>query len=208
MKRRPTVLVLVGVTVFLIGASLVMVSLRGKPALASGSARAPAPAAAAGTPRAAAAHVPSEVSIPPGDQAVAVSPATVAAGVGAYLGPGDVVDVYASITKLSQTVQGAPIPLPVPCTLLVAADVPVIDVSAQVPTYKGHENSTGRNLPSAMTVLLAATTAQAPSIVFAAVNEQVYLTEVPDASAPAPAGTCTGTGPAGSAGSFAEGVVQ
>jgi hypothetical protein len=90
----------------------------------------------------------------------------------------------------------------------VAANVPVIDVSVQAPAFKGHEAAGARNLPTSLTVLLAATTAEAPSIVFAAGNEQLYLTEVPDASAPAPAGTCVGTGPVGAAGPYSEGAAQ
>jgi len=197
MNRRPLVMVLVGAAAFLVGASLVVVSLKAGPASAAGKGR-PAVSAPAGSNSGAGAASTSEVATPEGHQAVAVSPASDAAGLAAYLGPGDLVDVYASITHLSSP-GGGPASGPgaqtlVPCTVLVAADVPVVDVSLQLPEFKGHESSTGRQLPTAVAVLLSATTAQAPAIVFAAANESVYLTEVPGAKAPAPAGTCYGTG--------------
>jgi hypothetical protein len=194
MNRRPVFMVLVGSAVFLVGAALVLMSLQSGPASAASRGRvAASTATTAGT---APTISTSEVGLAPGHQAVAVTTPSPAAGLAAYLGPGDVVDVYATITHLSSLGGAAspPSPAPVPCTVLVATDVPVIDVSLQVPEFKGHQSSTGRPLPSSVTVLLAATTAQAPALVFAAGNESVYLTEVPNGQAPAPAGSCVGTG--------------
>ena len=193
MNRRPVFMVLVGSAVFLVGAALVLMSLQSRPAVAASRhvAASAAPAATTGPMVST-----SEVGLAVGHQAVAVTTPSPAAGLAAYLGPGDVVDVYATITHLSSPGGGAAeaSAAPVPCTVLVAADVPVIDVSQQVPEYKGHSSSTGRQLPTSVTVLLSATTAQAPGLVFAAGNESIYLTEVPGGQAPAPAGTCVGTG--------------
>ena len=196
MNRRPLFMVLVGSAVFLVGAALVLMSLQSRPA--SAASRGHVLAASSSTPAGAAGSVvsTSEVGLAPGHQAVAVTTPSPAAGLAAYLGPGDVVDVYATITHLSSAGGGSASDssAPVPCTVLVAADVPVIDVSLQVPEFKAHESSTGRQLPTSVTVLLSATTAQAPALVFAAGNESIYLAEVPTGLAPAPAGTCVGTG--------------
>lgn len=194
MNRRPVFMVLVGSAVFLVGAALVLMSLQSRPASAVSRGHA---VASASTPAGTAPTVStSEVGLAPGHQAVAVTTPSPAAGLAAYLGPGDVVDVYATITHLSSPGGAASpsSPAQVPCTVLVAADVPVIDVSLQVPEFKGHQTSTGRQLPTSVTVLLSATTAQAPALVFAAGNESVYLTEVPGGQTPAPAGSCVGTG--------------
>jgi hypothetical protein len=193
MNRRPVFMVLVGSAVFLVGAALVLMSLQSRPASAASrhvASSASVPAAAAGP-----AASTSEVGLTAGHQAVAVTTPSPAAGLAAYLGPGDVVDVYATITHLSSAGPGpaAGSTAPVPCTVLVAADVPVIDVSLQVPEFKGHQSSAGRPLPGSLTVLLSATTAQAPALVFAAGNESIYLTQVPGGTAAAPAGTCVGT---------------
>lgn len=223
MKRRPTVLVLIGLTVFVLGTALVLAGLHaGSPAAGStikagsgsdagsGSATGSRSAAAGSGSGAATGHDQShsEVQLPSGHQAVAVTPTTAAAGLAAYLGPGDIVDVYVSIDKASATGfgtdGGAATPeAPVPCTVLVAADVPVIDVSDQLPEYgssgggsTSSAGSTGRTAPQSITVLLSATTAQAEAIVWSAANESVYLTEVPSSDAPAPAGTCFTSGSA------------
>lgn len=194
MNRRPVFMVLVGSAVFLVGAALVLMSLQSRPAVAA-SRHVAASASVPASPTSPVVST-SEVSLALGHQAVAVTTPSPAAGLAAYLGPGDVVDVYATITHLSSPGGGAGAgpSAPVPCTVLVAADVPVIDVSLQVPEFKGHVSSVGRQLPTSVTVLLSATTAQAPALVFAAGNESIYLTQVPGGQAPAPAGTCVGTG--------------
>jgi Flp pilus assembly protein CpaB len=127
----------------------------------------------------------SEVAIPRGDQAVAVTPATGSAALAGYLGPGDVVDVYAT-NKVAAVPAGIR-----PCATLVAADVPVLDVSVQTAEYKGHAGA-ARAVPGSVTVLLAASGAQSPSLVYAAQNEQIYLTEVPSGSGAAPGNQCAG----------------
>ena len=202
MNRRPLFMVLVGSAVFLVGAALVLMSLQSKPAVAAsrGHVAASAPVASGGT---APLISTSEVALAAGHQAVAITTASPAAGLAAYVGPGDVVDVYATITHLSSPGGGSSAgSASVPCTVLVASDVPVIDVSLQLPEFKGHQSMAGRQLPTSVTVLLSATTAQAPALVFAAGNESIYLTQVPNALAAAPAGTCVGTGAALSGGSL------
>lgn len=184
--ERPALLVLIGASVFAIGASLVVLSLHTRTTTPSVVRQDNVPALGSTVKQGQAVNT-SELAIPPGDQAVAVTPATGTAGLAGYLGPGDVVDVYATYK-----VVGAPAPV-LPCAALVAADVPVLDVSVQTPEYKGHAGA-ARSVPGSVTVLLAATAAQSPPLVFAAQNAQIYLTEVPGgAGAPSAAG-CVGGG--------------
>ena len=182
--ERPVVLVLIGASVFAIGASLVVLSLRTRTTTPPVGRQGALPALSS-TVRPAQAVNTSEVAIPPGDQAVAVTPATGTAALAGYLGPGDVVDVYAT-----SKVAGGPT-LVLPCATLVAAGVPVLDVSVQTPEYKGHAGA-ARSVPGSVTVLLAAAAAQSAPLVYAAQNEQVYLTEVPTGGGAPSAGSCTG----------------
>lgn len=190
--QRPALLVLIGACVFAIGASLVVISLHSAPAPARSADRAArttgvtgaATTTASGQAEAATA---SEVAIPAGDQAVAVTPANATAALAGYLGPGDMVDVYASDKVVTVPAAFRP------CAALVASAVPVIDVSAQTPEYRTHAG-TARSVPGSVTVLLAATGAQAPALVYAAQNEQVYLSEIPHGGTAASTGGCTGEG--------------
>lgn len=186
MKKleRPALLVLIGVSVFAIGASLVVLSLHSHTTGGSTADRRTAPPVTGTALKPAQPINTSEVAIPPGDQAVAVTPATGTAALAGYLGPGDVVDVYA--TNKAVAVPAAALP----CATLVAAGVPVLDVSVQSPEYKGHVGG-ARSVPGTVTVLLAATAAQGPPLVFAALNEQVYLAEVPSGGT-APSAPCAG----------------
>ena len=181
--ERPALLVLIGASVFAIGASLVVLSLHTRTTAPPAVGQSHLPALGTAVRQGQTVNT-SELAIPPGDQAVAVTPATGTAGLAGYLGPGDVVDVYATYK-----VAGAPAQS-LPCSTLVAAGVPVLDVSVQTPEYKGHAG-TARSVPGSVTVLLAATAAQSPSLVFAAQNEQIYLTEVPGGAA-APVSSCVG----------------
>lgn len=181
--ERPALLVLIGASVFAIGASLVVLSLHARTAAPPVVGQSHLPALGSAVKEGRVVNT-SELAIPPGDQAVAVTPATGTAGLAGYLGPGDVVDVYATYR-----VAGAPT-LSLPCASLVAAGVPVLDVSVQTPEYKGHAGAT-RSVPGSVTVLLAATSAQSPPLVFAAQNAQIYLTEIP-AGTVSPADSCAG----------------
>ena len=182
--ERPVVLVLIGASVFAIGASLVVLSLHSDTTTPTAGRHTPLPVAGTTLSQAQAVNT-SEVAIPIGDQAVAVTPANGTAGLAGYLGPGDVVDVYASAKAI-----GPLVPV-VPCAAVVATDVPVLDVSVQTPEYRGH-TGTARSIPGSVTVLLAATSAQSALLVFAAQNEQIYLTEVPRGGGSRPTGPCAG----------------
>ena len=133
----------------------------------------------------------STMPLPTGDQALTVTIGSGAAAVAGYLKPGDTVDVYATVSKLS-----APSVLNagVPCTELVAANVPVLDVSTVVPGYAQQPTPTGRATPPNVTVLLAATSDQAPQLVFMTTNESLYLAKVPAGQPAPPLYQCVGTG--------------
>lgn len=131
------------------------------------------------------------VPLPAGDQAITITIDSGAAAVAGYVKPGDTVDVYATIDKLSSP---GVVTTALPCTELVAADVPVLDVSTVVPGYVQQPSPSGRPTPSSETVLLAATPRQAPQLVFMTTNEQIYLTKVPAGQAAPPLYQCIGTG--------------
>lgn len=122
---------------------------------------------------------------PKGDESIAVTLSSAAAGLAGYLQPGSDVDVYGNVVK---TTIGAH---PVPCITLVASKIEVLDVSNVVPAYRTNPTSGGRSLPSNITVLLAVTPAQAPAIVYYASNEQIYLAASNQSTA-VPSSTCSG----------------
>ena len=122
---------------------------------------------------------------PKGDESIAVTLPSGAAGLAGYLQPGSDVDIYVDVTKTTVT------PGSVPCVTLAAARVPVLDVSDVVPAYRTNPSSGGRAVPSSITVLLAVTPAQAPGIVYDAANEQMYLAASNQATA-TPSSTCVG----------------
>ncbi|MGH9301316.1 MAG: Flp pilus assembly protein CpaB [Acidimicrobiales bacterium] len=132
------------------------------------------------------------LSVPAGDQSVAVTLPTGQAGVAGYINPGDQVNVYANITKPSVGGTGNT-NLPIPCTQLIASNVPVLDVSNHIPDYSSAPSPAGRAVPANLTFLLAVNPGQAQAIVFMASNESLYLAKSASGQAPAPSGHCTGT---------------
>ncbi|HEY4378655.1 MAG TPA: Flp pilus assembly protein CpaB [Acidimicrobiales bacterium] len=120
------------------------------------------------------------VRIPKGHQAVAVS-VDYTAGVAGYAGPGDHVNLYASV---SGEKAGAPASL----TGLLLSDITVLDVSKEVaPLRAGPATSdsttTGtarRGDDSDITLLLSVTSQEANQIVFANQFNSLYFTVLPD----------------------------
>ncbi|MGH9069545.1 MAG: RcpC/CpaB family pilus assembly protein [Acidimicrobiales bacterium] len=174
--RRSSVLVLVGLVVFVIGAAGALFLSRSggghptrviaaappttttlaRPAAGSGAAAAP--------PGAASLH------IPPGQVAVAVQMGTTAA-VGGYPATGDRVDVLGAFSKD----QPAGTPLKVPLVKLVLADVKVLAVHGPLPSAS----------PGTTVLVLAVSPAQAEKVVYLASFEHLYTALAP-AHQPAP----------------------
>ncbi|HEU5152798.1 MAG TPA: Flp pilus assembly protein CpaB [Iamia sp.] len=139
-------------------------------------------------------------TIPDGQEAVAVTvPFT--AGVAGYVGPGDRVNVYASITP---DTAGAPTS---PRTELLLGDVEVLDVSDEIAPRRAETIASGdtpttqaaRDGAREITLLLAVDPAEAEQVVFATTNNQLWLTLVPEdgGGGPPPPGVDYGTyGPA------------
>ncbi|MHB1487569.1 MAG: RcpC/CpaB family pilus assembly protein [Acidimicrobiales bacterium] len=134
----------------------------------------------------------SSISVPQGDQALAVTLASGPAGVAGYVNPGDNVNVYANVTKTSSGGPGLA-NLPIPCTQLLASNVPVLDVSIHLPDYASAPSATGRVSPPNLTYLLAVSPTQAQAIIFMTTNEALYLTQAQSGQAPLPLGQCVGT---------------
>jgi len=127
------------------------------------------------------ASVPS-LAVPAGDQAVTVNlPA--APGLAGVASPGDIVNVYANVTKAGTA-----------CTQLVASNVPVLDVFPRGDAHKAGTLGTlnGTIGASQVSFLLAVSPATAQSIVFFAANETLYLTLVPQGQPPTAAQLCSG----------------
>lgn len=243
MSKRSTLLIVIGIAVFLLGAGLVVVSLGGHPARgatagqvsSAGGTRAtvvvttsPVSAGASGeslieSKSVALQSIPASqakptdvatltalqqqslvhslpagtaiqasdlspaagpVAAPAGDQSIAVTLGSSAAGLAGYLQPGSYVDIYANVVKGGAIVH-------VPCVVAVAHKVPVLDVSDAVPAYRSNPTSGGRAAPASITVFLAVTPAQAPTVVYYTSNEQLYLLATNQSSAP-PTGACSG----------------
>jgi Flp pilus assembly protein CpaB len=239
MKRRSTLLMGIGVAVFVLGAGLVLLSLKhGKAtqSVATSPAAAPAPvvvatkampggttgealieagavtlqqaptgsyraddltsltalnqqaltgAVAAGQPiEASNLHTDAgDLTPPAGDESVAITIPSGAAGVAGYIAPGDDVDVYGLVSKVS--VPGGSTTMSLPCTTRLYSKVQVLDVSTQVAPYRSDKSTAGRSTPGSITFFLAATPAQAQTLIFYTTNEGLYLTTA--ASAPPPA---------------------
>lgn len=124
------------------------------------------------------------VAAPAGDQSVAVTLGSSAAGLAGYLQPGSYVDIYANVVKGGAIAH-------LPCVVSVAHKVLVLDVSDEVPAYRSNPTSGGRSAPGSITVLLAVTPAQAPTIVYYTSNEQLYLLATNQSGAPV-SGACSG----------------
>ena len=249
MSKRSTVLIAIGMAVFIVGAGLVLVSLHGKgssspkranltatqgsqgvdvvvttSAVSAGTTgetlvesskvkleRVASSAAAAdyvtsfaqlqmssvnhslaaGTPIQTTDLSPSSglLPVPAGDQSVTITLNSAQAALAGYLQPGQKVDLYSNISKISssganQTNQA------LPCVTLVASQITVLDVSNIAAPYNSASPG-GRSVPSNVTVLLAVTPQQAPAVVFHAVNEALYLVASDQTSVPA-SNTCFG----------------
>ena len=148
----------------------------------------------------------STLSIPAGLNAISVTTTGVGALAG-YLQPGSNVDVYANIGKLSVTPAGAPVPATaaLPCTELTMTNIEVLDVSQVVPALNTNPTgaaaaaasaagTTGRTIPSSITLLLAVNPAQAREITFMTQNETLSVAQTQKGTSPPPIGQCVGTG--------------
>lgn len=126
------------------------------------------------------------VSVPSGDESVAVTLNTGQASLAGYLQPGQNVDVFSNVVKVSSGTLSSS-----PCVDLVAPKVEVLDVSSEVPPLSSSPSAGGRNVPGSVTVLLAVSPQLAPKIVFYAMNEQLYLVAT-DGANPAASNSCYG----------------
>jgi len=124
----------------------------------------------------------SAFTVPEGEEAVAVTvPFT--AGVAGYVGPGDRVNVYASIAP---SAPGAPTS---PRTELLVGGVEVLDVSDEVAPRRAdvvsEDVSTAASQPAReITLLLALDTTRAEQVIFAASNDRIWFTLAPDDGSP------------------------
>jgi Flp pilus assembly protein CpaB len=128
----------------------------------------------------------SAFEVPEDAEAVAVTvPFT--AGVAGYVGPGDRVNVYASIAP---SAPGAPVS---PRTELLVGGVEVLDVSDEVAPRRAdvvtEDVSTAASQPARdgaeeITLLLALDTIRAEQIIFAASNDRLWFTLAPDDGSP------------------------
>ena len=133
----------------------------------------------------------SAISIPQGDDAVAVS-LTGTEALAGYLQPGAHVDVYANITKLSAG-PGTQTGGNLPCTELAMSNVDVLDVQSTVPPYAGHEAAGARNVPGSETLLLAVNPQQARTLEFLSQNESISVVQTQKGTLPPVIGQCIGT---------------
>lgn len=164
--RRSTQMLLLGAAVFVIGASVVFLTLSGSGG--GGAASAPPTTSttiAKGTvfvPQAAA-PLPATFTIPEGKQAVAVQLPFVS-GLAGYAKGGDRVNIYATVEK------GAPnTPNPPPLAKLLLANVEVLAVNGP-----GPGSGTGNT-----TYLLALDADQAEQAIFFSKFESLWMTLVP-----------------------------
>jgi Flp pilus assembly protein CpaB len=144
----------------------------------------------------------SAISVPAHMDAITVT-LTGVDGLAGYLQPGSRVDVYANVTKASQTQTGAWVPsgLTLPCTELTMTNIEVLDVSSTTPalsqtgrTVSGVVSGAGRTIPTTETILLAVTPAQSQTISFFTQNETVSVVQTQKDTSPPMIGQCNGTG--------------
>lgn len=120
------------------------------------------------------------ITIPDGKQAVAVT-VDFTAGAAGYAAAGDQVNVYVNVPPGTQ---GAP---KAPFTKLLLANVEVLDVSNELAPRRSEEVSAAATTPTTartttgdLTLLLALDAAQAEQVVFAASQNQLWFTVVPE----------------------------
>jgi Flp pilus assembly protein CpaB len=134
----------------------------------------------------------SAISIPNGLDAMTVT-ISGAGDLAGYLQPGEHVDVYANITKLST---GANPPVPVPCTELAMTNIEVLDVSSTAPSFTATKGgtATGRAVPGSETLLLALQPTQARTLQFLTQNETISVVQPQQEVNPPAVGQCIGSG--------------
>jgi Flp pilus assembly protein CpaB len=144
----------------------------------------------------------SAISLPTGQDAVTVTVSGVN-GLAGYLQPGSRVDVYATLSKSSQTQTGAWVPagLTLPCTELTMTNIEVLDVSQTSPSLTGSKSATpatatsgGRTIPSSETLLLAVTPDQAQTVNYFTQNASLSVAQTQKGTVPPLEGICKGTG--------------
>lgn len=129
----------------------------------------------------------SAVSLPKGMNAVTIT-MNGTQGLAGYLAPGDRVDVYGNLTKVSTGSS-----LPVPCTELAMSNIQVLDVQSTVPSYASHHTAAGRTIPTSETLLLAVTPSQARTIEFLSQNESLSVVQTQSGVNSVPLNQCIGT---------------
>ena len=170
--RRSTQLIVIGASVFIIGAGLVFLGLRSNesPARASGNASTQSgnggTVAAAGT-----STVPVAVPIPKGYTEVAVKLDSVA-GLAGHAHAGDILNLYATVKSADKTSK-----LPPPFAKLVLSNVRVLEVGGLAADGSGDP-----------TYYLALTPAQAEQAIFFAKFESLWAALVPPTGKPAVTG--------------------
>jgi Flp pilus assembly protein CpaB len=172
--RRSTQMLILGLAVFVIGAGVVFVSLKGSgggPGHAAVSTTSTTIQAGTVVVSSAAPSAPTSFTIPEGKQAVAVQMPFVS-GLAGYAKAGDHVNVYGNIDE--KAVGATPAP---PATKLLLAAVQVLAVTGPAP---------GADAGNA-TYLLALDAAQAEQAIFFAKFQSLWLTLVPKGQAPQPA---------------------
>jgi Flp pilus assembly protein CpaB len=132
----------------------------------------------------------SAISIPNGLDAMTVT-ISGAGDLAGYLQPGEHVDVYANITRLST---GANPPVPVPCTELAMTNIEVLDVSSTAPSFSAAKGGTGRSVPGSETLLLAVQPTQARTLQFLTQNETISVVQPQQEVNPPAVGQCIGSG--------------
>jgi Flp pilus assembly protein CpaB len=136
----------------------------------------------------------STISLPKGLDGITIT-TTGVSGLAGYLQPGSNVDVYANVTKLSSgSTASSTSNTPIPCTELVMSDIQVLDVSSVAPALGSHPSSTGRAVPTSLTLLLAVSPAQARVLTFMAQNETLSVAQTQKGASAVTVGECIGTG--------------
>jgi Flp pilus assembly protein CpaB len=181
--KKSTQLVIIGVSVFIIGAGLVFVGLHShgnkpaKTATSSSSASLAGGGTGSGTlvtTQSQGSSLPVSVPIPKGMQAVAVQMDAVP-GLAGYVKPGDTIDLYATVkggpgtpTRSSATTRLAPY------ARLLLSNVKVLDVSG----------GTAKSAAANPTFLLALSGQDAEKVIFVAKFESLWASLVPAGQAP------------------------
>jgi Flp pilus assembly protein RcpC/CpaB len=178
--KRSTQLIIIGASVFVIGAGLVFLGLRSsKPSEAKSAPRAAAApstnanAQTAGRVVAQGTAAPVPLTLPKGLTAVAVHLDTVA-GLSGHVTPGDLINLYATVKSGDKTKGLEP-----PYSKLFLTNVRVLDVTGVAPDGSGDP-----------TLLLALNPAQAEQAIFFAKFESLWAALVPPSQ---PAAVTAGT---------------